>query len=231
MSELAVAAAGALWLGVLTSLSPCPLASNIAAVSYIGREVGAPGRVILAGALYSLGRAATYVGVAFVVVTSLWSLPAVSQFLQREMNRVLGPLLIVAGLFILGWLRIPGLALAPPDAWARRAGRSGMPGAAGLGVLFALSFCPVSAGLFFGSLLPLAVAADSRFFVPAAYGLGTGLPVVVAAALLATGTGTIGRAFHALDRFQLVARRVTGAVFALAGLYLVWTHYLPEILP
>ena len=229
MSELAVAAGTAVWLGILTSLSPCPLASNLAAISYVGRDVGSPRRVLLAGVLYSLGRALSYVAVAFVVVASLLALPAVSQFLQREMNRVLGPLLVLAGLFLLGWLRLPGGAAPAPAAWSERAARGGPWGALGLGALFALSFCPVSAGLFFGSLLPLAVATHSRLLVPAAYGLGTGLPVVLAAALLAGGSGALARAFHALDRAQRIALRATGAVFILAGLYLIWTHYLAEL--
>jgi cytochrome c biogenesis protein CcdA len=220
------AGATALWLGILTSISPCPLASNIAAVSYVGRRVGAPHRVILAGLAYSAGRALTYVAVAAVVVTSLLSVPSVSFFLQQRMNQVLGPLLIAVGLLMLGWLRLPWLDGPGAGAFAQRLAGAGMPGAAGLGVVFALSFCPVSAGLFFGGLLPLATGTGSRFVLPAVYGLGTGLPVIVLAALLALGAGGIGRAFRALTRFERVATRATGIVFVLAGLYLAVTHIL-----
>lgn len=224
MTEFLAAGLSALWLGILTSISPCPLASNIAAVSYVGRRVGAPWRVLLAGIAYSLGRALTYVTVAAVVVASLLSVPSVSFFLQQRMNQVLGPVLIVAGLVMLGWLRLPGFQGRGAGAFEQRLAGAGVPGAAGLGVVFALSFCPVSAGIFFGGLLPLATSSGSPVVLPALYGIGTGLPVVALAALLALGVGGVGRAFDALTRFERYATRVTGGVFVLAGVYLVLTH-------
>ncbi|MGW8258007.1 MAG: hypothetical protein ACWGMZ_11015, partial [Thermoguttaceae bacterium] len=45
----------ALWLGILTSISPCPLATNIAAISYIGRRVDSSKQVFLTGLVYTLG--------------------------------------------------------------------------------------------------------------------------------------------------------------------------------
>jgi len=224
MTEFLAAGASALWLGILTSISPCPLASNIAAVSYVGRRVDAPHRVLLAGLAYSLGRAVTYVVIAAVVVASLLSVPSVSFFLQQRMNQVLGPVLIVTGLVMIGWLRLPGFTGHAAGAFEQRLAGAGIPGAAGLGAIFALSFCPVSAGLFFGGLLPLATGSHSRLLLPAIYGLGTGLPVVALAVLLAVGAGGIGRAFDAVTRFERVATRVTGGVFLLAGVYLVLTH-------
>jgi cytochrome c biogenesis protein CcdA len=224
MMDLIVPAGTALWLGFLTSISPCPLASNIAAVSYLGRRVSAPRQVVLAGVAYSLGRALTYVLVAAAVVTSLLSVPGVSFFLQQRMNQLLGPVMIVVGLVLLGWLRLPWIAGREPGALEQRLAGAGIPGAAGLGALFALSFCPVSAGLFFGGLLPLATGMGSRFLLPALYGVGTGLPVVVFAALLALGVGRIGRTLDALTRFERVATRVTGGVFVLVGIYLLLTH-------
>ncbi|HET9951142.1 MAG TPA: aromatic aminobenezylarsenical efflux permease ArsG family transporter [Candidatus Eisenbacteria bacterium] len=224
MIEFLAAGASALWLGILTSISPCPLASNIAAVSYVGRRVGAPHRVILAGVAYSLGRAFTYVAIAAAVVGSLLSVPSVSFLLQQRMNQLLGPVLIVAGLAMIGWLRLPGFGGRSAGALEARLAGAGLPGAAGLGAIFALSFCPVSAGLFFGGLLPLAAGSHSRLLLPAIYGVGTGLPVVALASLLALGAGGIGRAFDALTRFERVATRVTGGVFVLAGVYLVLTH-------
>jgi len=224
MSESLLAAGSALWLGILTSISPCPLASNLAAVSYVGHRVGAPHRVILAGVAYSLGRALTYVLVAAAVVTSLLSVPSISFFLQQRMNQVLGPVLMMAGLVMLGWLRLPWFHGRGAGALEQRLVGAGVPGAAGLGVIFALSFCPVSAGLFFGGLLPLASGSGSRFVLPAIYGVGTGLPVIALAALLALGAGGIGRALDALTRFERVATRITGGVFVLAGIYLVLTH-------
>ena len=226
MTEALAALGTALWLGILTSISPCPLASNLAAVSYVGRRVGAPRRVLLAGLAYSAGRALTYVLVAALVVTSLLSVPSVSFFLQQRMNQLLGPALVLAGLVMLGWLPVPWPSGRATGALEDRLAGAGVLGAAGLGAVFALSFCPVSAGLFFGGLLPLATGTGSRFVLPAVYGLGTGLPVVVLAALLAFGFTGMARAFGAITRFERVARTITAAVFVLAGAYLVLTHLL-----
>ena len=224
--EPLLAAGSALWLGILTSISPCPLASNVAAVSYVGRNAGAPAGVLLSGLAYSAGRAVTYAAVAGVVVTGLLAVPSVSFFLQERMNQVLGPLLILVGAVMLGLLRVPWSFGRSAGGLEQRLARGGIAGAAGLGMVFALSFCPVSAGLFFGALLPLATAARSPVVLPLVYGLGTGLPVLAFALLLALGARGVGRLFRALSGFDRIAGRVTGAVFVLAGLYLSMTHLL-----
>ena len=224
MTELIATIGSALWLGILTSISPCPLASNVAAISFVGRNVARPGHVFLAGMLYSLGRALTYVLVGILVVTSVLSLPSVSFFLQQRMNQVLGPLLILIGIGIMGWPRLPMPAWNWSQPLQRRAAGGGVAGAALLGVAFALSFCPVSAGLFFGALIPLAVSSQSRVLLPAVYGVGTGLPVVAFALFLALGFRWIGRAFGVLTRIERAARPVTGGVFIIAGIYLTVTH-------
>ena len=216
----------ALWLGILTSISPCPLASNVAAVSYVGRHAAEPRRVLLAGLAYSAGRALTYVLVGWLVVTSILSLPGVSFFLQQRMNQVLGPLLVLIGAGILGWIpvRLPSTGFGEGFR-ARVAGRGAL-GAGALGILFALSFCPVSAGLFFGGLIPLAISAHSRVILPAVYGVGTGLPVVFFAVLIAFGASGVAKAFNALAGFERAARVLTGVIFLAAGGWLILTHLL-----
>lgn len=224
MTELFAAIGTAAWLGILTSISPCPLASNVAAVSFVGRHVASPRRAFLAGTAYAAGRALTYVVIAVLVVSSVLSIPAVSLFLQKRMNQVLGPLLIVIGVFLLGWVRLRGGGWKLGPRLEEKMGRRGIAGAGVLGMIFALSFCPVSAGLFFGGLIPLAAGAGSRVLLPAVYGIGTGLPVLVFAVLIATGAHGVGRAFNALTAIDRAARPVTGAIFILAGIYLVVTH-------
>jgi cytochrome c-type biogenesis protein len=226
MTDLLATGASALWLGILTSISPCPLASNVAAISFVGRDVGSPRRVLLAGLVYSLGRALAYVVVGALVVTSLLSLPGVSFFLQQRMNQVLGPLLVVIGVVLLGWLPLRWRGAGWDETVQRRAAGAGVLGPGLLGILFALSFCPVSAGLFFGGLIPLATGANSRVLLPAIYGVGTGLPVVLFAVLLAVGAHWVGRTFHLLTRLERFARPATGVVFILAGGYLIATHLL-----
>ncbi len=226
MTEVLAGIGPALWLGILTSISPCPLASNVAAVSYVGRHASDPRRVLLAGLAYSAGRAITYVLVGWLVVTSILSLPGVSFFLQKRMNQVLGPLLVLIGAGILGWLpvHLPSTGFSE-SVRARVAGRGAL-GAGALGILFALSFCPVSAGLFFGGLVPLAIGAHSRVILPAVYGIGTGLPVVFFAVLIAFGARSVARVFDALAGFERVARVVTGVIFIGAGGWLILTHLL-----
>lgn len=224
MTELLVALGSAFWLGILTSISPCPLASNVAAISYVGRSVGSPRRVALAGLVYSVGRALTYVLVGMLVVSSVLSIPSVSFFLQERMNQVLGPLLILIGIGLMGWLRLPVPSWNISHSVQQRTANAGIAGAGLLGILFALSFCPVSAGLFFGALIPLAVNAHSRVLIPAVYGLGTGLPVLFFAVLLVLGAQWVGRAFRILTRIERGARPITGIIFLLAGLYLSLRH-------
>lgn len=225
MSELIAASTAAFWLGTLAAISPCPLATNVAAISYIGKDLESAPRVLASGLLYALGRMLAYVGVAALVVSSLLSIPAVASFLQDGMNRLLGPLLIVVGAFVLGWIPMPRLDWGGRgQALKERAARAGLAGAGLLGILFALSFCPVSAGLFFGSLIPLSVSSGSTIVVPAFFGLGTGLPVVAVAIALGLGVGQLGRWFQAVTRVERGARFLTGVLFIGIGLYFVATR-------
>lgn len=220
MGAYIAACAAAFWLGILTSISPCPLATNIAAISFIGRRAEGVTRALLSGLSYSLGRALAYTALGAVVVLGLLSIPGVSNFLQRYMNKLLGPVLILVGMYLLGLLGFTLAASVGSEELKQKAAASGIWGAGLLGVLFALSLCPVSAALFFGSLIPLSVAQDSKVVLPMLYGIGTGLPVVAVASLLAGGESAIGKALDKLGAVQRWAQRATGAVFVLVGLYL-----------
>ena len=219
MDSIWLAAGSALWLGILTSISPCPLATNIAAVSYVGRRVGSTRAVLLSGALYTAGRTLAYVALGAAAVWSLMSVVEVSRFLQGGFHRALGPLLIVVGLLLLGVikLKLPGFGVS--DGLQERVDRWGVWGAGLLGIVFALSFCPVSAGLFFGSLVPLAAERGSPLLLPTLYGIGTALPVAVFAVLLAVGAGWLGEALDRVQSFEVWARRVTAVVFIGVGVY------------
>ena len=219
-----VAAATALWLGILTSVSPCPLASNIVAISYIGKGLGDTRRMVMAGLLYTAGRMLTYAVLGALIVASLASIVGVSDALQRYMNQLLGPALIVAGMFLLELLKFrPGTGRLSKRV-QRGADRWGLWGSAVLGCVFALSFCPVSAALFFGSLIPLAISSGAFVVMPSLYGIGTGLPVLGFALLVAFGAGAIGSVFDRVTRAELWARRVTGVVFIAVGVYYSLTY-------
>jgi len=220
MSGLAMAAASALWFGILTSVSPCPLATNITAISFVGRRTGSPVGVLLSGLLYTLGRAIVYVAIAVLLVSSLLSAPTVSLTLQMWMNKLLGPILILAGMVMLGLLRIRLRGRGMTERVQKRVERWGLMGALALGVLFALSFCPVSATLFFGSLLPLAVKHESGVLLPLLYGMGTAVPVVVFAVVLAFGARWLGKLFERVTHVERWMRAITGIVFVGVGIYM-----------
>ncbi len=219
MDSIWLAAGTALWLGILTSISPCPLATNIAAVSYVGRRVGSGRAILAAGGLYTAGRSLVYLVLGAAAVWSLMSMVTVSSFLQGTLPRLLGPLLIAVGLILLGVFEFALPNLGASEGLVRRVERGGVWGAGLLGIVFALSFCPVSAGLFFGSLLPLAVDRGSPLLLPFVYGVGTALPVAVFAVLLAAGAGWVGEAIGRVQVFERWARRVTAVVFIAVGIY------------
>lgn len=220
MEGLLLGAGSALWLGILTSISPCPLATNIAAISFICRDLATPRKVLLTGTLYTLGRAVTYVALGALLVGSLLSMPQVSNLLQKYMNKLLGPILILVGMFLLDLLSFRFSFSAPvTESLQKRMPAWGMWGAAPLGMFFALAFCPVSAALFFGSLIPLSLKTGSSVILPLLYGLGTGLPVFVFAVLIALGARSVSQAFDKLTQVEKWARGVTGLIFVAVGIY------------
>jgi len=224
-----LAIASAFWLGILTSLSPCPLASNIAAISYLTRESESTRRMVLSGLLYSLGRVITYVVLGLLIAGSLLNIPAVAIFLQVRLNQFLGPVLILAGAVLLGWIR-PGFAgLVSSEKTVLRLKALGSLGALLLGLLFALSFCPVSAGLFFGSLIPLTLQQGAPVSLPLAYGIGTGLPVLVFALAIAFGVKGVSRMFQRASKLSSGLGKATGWVFLLVGVYYLTAHVILPI--
>jgi sulfite exporter TauE/SafE len=229
MGPLLIGTASALWFGILMAISPCPMATNVAAISYIGKRLGSPRQVLLGGVLYTVGRTVAYVGLAVVILAGLQSIPRVSTFLQDYMNKVLGPVLIVVGLFLLELIKFGGGGAGVGEKLGKKVEGWGLAGALALGVIFALSFCPISAALFFGSLISLAVKYDSRILLPGVFGVGTALPVFVFAVIIGLGVGSLGAAFHKLQKFEWWARRVTGVVFILVGIYYC-LEYIFEVL-
>jgi cytochrome c biogenesis protein CcdA len=210
----------ALWLGVLTSISPCPLATNIAAISFISRKVGQTRHVVLSGFLYVLGRTLAYVALAALLLAGILAGGEIARFLQRYLNLALGPIVILVGMVLLGLLG-SGLSMNLAGSGVQeRAAKGGFWWAGFLGFLFALSFCPVSAGLYFGALIPLSAANGSRLLLPGIYGLGTALPVVVFALLIAFASQRVGKAFSTLTQIERWVRILTGVLFLVAGVYL-----------
>jgi len=237
--------AAALYLGVLTSISPCPLATNIAAISYIGRKVDSPRSVIYAGLLYTLGRCLLYLILAVLLTTTALSIPAVSLFLQKYMHLVLGPIFLLLGMFLVGLITTTIGGATMSETMQKRIDALGIWGALPLGALFAVSFCPTSAAWFFG-LLALTMGAEAGaiasileqvgvtipngsipggvLFLPLIYGIGTALPVIIVAALLAYSAKSVGKTYNILSKIEWWARMATGYTFILIGIYFCLKH-------
>ena len=224
MIEICIAFGSAIWLGILTSISPCPLATNVAAVSFLSKKINHPKAVLWAGSAYTFGRMIAYAILGMIIITSIVSVPSMANFLQKYMNRILGPLLLVVGLFLLDIIRfnIPGFALSKEKQ--ESLAKSGTKGAFFLGAIFALSFCPISAALFFGSLIPLALNSKAGIVLPFIYGIGTGLPVMLFSIGFALGALSVSRWFHKVVTLEKYTRRITGIIFVLVGLYFIWNY-------
>jgi len=219
MNSFVLGAFSALWLGMLTSISPCPLATNVLAVSFISRRIDNSLAVFLTGLLYSLGRMLTYIALAALLLAGVSSIPQLANFLQKYMNKILGPVLILTGMILLELIRIIPPRTGLSEETQKRIESMGLLGAVLLGFIFALSFCPLSAALFFGSLIPLSVKLNSFLTLPALYGLGSALPAVLFAVLLALGAKSVAKAFKKLTQLELWFRRATGVIFILIGIY------------
>jgi cytochrome c biogenesis protein CcdA len=168
----------------------------------------------------------SYAVLGWIIINSLLSVPQVAQFLQKYMTKMLGPLLIVTGLILyeIIKLRLPGITLS--EKQHHKLGESGAPGAFLLGFIFALAFCPVSAALFFGSLIPLALNNKIGVVFPFIYGIGTGLPVLLFAVAIAFGVTSLSHWFNRITKIEYYTRRITGAIFIVVGIYYTGIYIL-----
>lgn len=219
MTTVVVALSSALWLGILTSISRCPLATNVAAVSFIVRRWQNPADSLVSGILYSIGRMSAYTVIGMMSVWGVLNIPLVSQFMQEYSGKILGPILIIVGMILVDLISFNFSGTSRLARLEEKAVKWGHTGSFVLGVVFALAFCPVSAALFFGALIPAAIANDSAFAMPAIYGLGTGLPVLFFAVFFAAGIRKIGGIVRHISTVEIWSRRVTGLVFIIVGLY------------
>lgn len=212
--------AGALWLGILTSISPCPLATNIAAVAFLARRGERRSAVAWSSLAYIAGRMAAYTLLAMLLAAGIFSAPAVAGFLRQKAGGLLGPGLLLLGMVVAGWvpLRLPGFGGI--NALGTKLAERGFVGEFLMGVVFALAFCPVSAALFFGGLLPGVIQSGDTIGLPVAYGIGTALPVLAAVALLACGIGVASARLHRLQHLGAKLQQATAWILIGVGVWL-----------
>lgn len=222
MNEVLVSAFISMWLGILTSLGPCPMAINIAAISYIGKQVGHWRRVLEAGVLYTLGRMSVYITIGMLLATTVVASSDISLPLQNIMMHIMGPILLIVAMFLLDFITINLRGVCGiSEKMQERADRWGILGAGLLGIIFALTFCPIAAALFFGSVMVLAFESRSIIIVPAMFGVGTALPVVVFALLIAFSAKSVGRVFKKMVSIEKWFRIGAGYIFIGIGLYMI----------
>ena len=215
-------------LGLLTALSPCPLATNIAAIGYIGKHIESRRGVFVQGLLYTLGRTVAYtlLGVVLIIVVrSGASVFGIQKFIATYGEMMLPPTLLLIGLFMLfgDRLRLPSLGMG--DRGERLARRGGV-GALLLGVLFALAFCPTSGVFYFGMLIPMSATATMGYLLPVLFALATALPVLIVAWILAFSAGQIGVVYGKMQAIQRWLNIVVGVLFIGIGIYYCVTIYL-----
>ncbi len=211
-------------LGLMTAISPCPLAANITAIGFISRDMSHRPRVFVHGVVYTLGRAVTYVGIAALFLLGFENLN-ISDVLLRFGEKILGPLLIFLGVLMLDIIpiRLPALS-GLSDRLSTKAGSSYWHSLL-LGIVFALAFCPYSGVLYFMMLIPLTLGPGGGLHLPVSFSVATGIPVIIFAWLIAFAVGEVGRFYNRLKVFELWFRRIISVLFILTGIYLILKTY------
>lgn len=207
-------------LGLMTAISPCPMATNITAIGYISKDIESRSTVFYSGLIYTLGRAIAYtaIGLVFYFGLSQFNL---SGWLQEWGEKILGPLLMVIGLFMLGLINItlPGMGRLTEKMEQRS--KNGFWGVLLLGFVFALAFCPYSGVLYFGMLIPMTISSAEGLYLPIIFALATGIPVILFAWLIAFSLGTIGNVYNKMKSFETWFRRLVAILFIIVGVYYI----------
>lgn len=212
----------ALLLGLITAIAPCPMATNIAAVAYISRRVTDRKYAVITGTLYTLGRMVSYSVLGILIITVGLEIPWISATIQDVGEKVLGPLLIVVGVLMLFIDRLSfGRGGGKLASLGGKVADWGMIGGFLLGVIFALAFCPYSAVLFFGALIPVALKSSGGVALPAVFAIGTGLPVLIFGTLLSAGVAGVASWLNAITRVERIIRIIVALIFIGVGIYYV----------
>lgn len=214
----------ALILGLMTAISPCPLATNITAIGFIGKDIENRNRVFYNGLVYTLGRAVSYTLLAVIIFLGVDQF-AVSGIFQRYGEKIIGPALIIIGLFMLDVLKIKFPGLGNLTRRFEEKGTKNYWDVLLLGILFALAFCPYSGVLYFGMLLPITISSASGLYLPVVFAIATGIPVIIFAWLIAYTLSGVGALYNRIRIFEIWFRRVISVLFIGVGIYYIVTVY------
>ena len=208
-------------LGLLTAIAPCPLATNITATAFIAKTINAKKKVIFSGILYTLGRLVSYTTLAAIVYFGA-SKFHLAKFFQGNGEKYIGFLMIFIGLLMLNVIKLnifKGVSVS--EKLTEKFKTKGLLGSFVLGVLFALAFCPYSGALYFGVLLPMTIASPETLLLPISFSIGTGVPVIFFAFIIAFSLEKLGIYFNAITKFEKWMRIFAGLIFILTGLYYI----------
>ncbi len=210
----------AFFIGLMTAISPCPLATNITAIAYASKKIDNSKHTTIVSLLYTLGRMFTYVAIASLIVWFGVNVQSISLFLQKYGERILGPVLIIIGVIMLDIIKINLFkSNAKLDSLKEKLAKKGFLGAFLLGVIFALAFCPFSGVLFFGMLIPLAINAGDGLLIPSVFALATGLPVIILSLILVYSVSKLGTIMNKIQTFEKWMRKIVAVTFIIVGIY------------
>ena len=214
----------AFMLGLLTAISPCPLATNITAVGFIGKDIENKRRVFINGLIYTLGRALAYTALAVIIFIGANQMK-ISGWFQEYGEKLAGPILILIGIVMLDILKIKLPGVGNLTQKFQNKSKHSYLDVLLLGILFALAFCPYSGVLYFGMLIPMTIGSASGLFLPVIFAIATGIPVIIFAWLIAYTVSGVGRLYNNLKIFEIWFRRVVSVLFIGVGIYLVVLIY------
>lgn len=215
----------ALVLGLMTAISPCPLATNITAIGFISKDLENRNRVFYNGLYYTLGRVITYTGIALIIYLGADQFKF-GGFFQKYGERIIGPLLIIIGIVMLDLIRIKLPGIGAFNARLEKRTKWRYIDAVLLGILFALAFCPYSGVLYFGMLVPITVASASGLYLPVVFAIATAIPVILFAWFLAYTVSGVGKMYTRIKTFEIWFRRVIAVLFIAVGSYYVLKMYI-----
>ena len=205
-------------LGLMTSISPCPLATNITAVGYISKDFNNRKRVFLSGVIYTIGRAMTYTTIGLIIFFGA-SQFAISGFIQQWGEKILGPILIVSGLFMIGLIKLNINGIGKLNDKIKQLNKNRHMDVLLMGIVFALAFCPYSGVLYFGMLMPMTITSASGLYLPIIFAIASGIPVLIFTLIIAYSVSSVSKYFNRVKTFEYMFRRVVAVVFIGIGVY------------
>ncbi len=213
-------------LGLMTAISPCPLATNITAIAFISKDIQNKNKIFIRGLIYTLGRAISYTSLGLLLFFGAETFE-ISSIFSKYGERILGPFLVIIGILMLDSIpvKFPSFNSLTDKFQARIKGSSNI-SALALGMVFALAFCPYSGVLFFGMLIPITISSASGLFLPLVFAIATGLPVILVAFLLSYSLSSIGNFYKNILTFQIWFNRLVSIVFIFVGIYYIYLFYI-----